>query len=80
MKKPEGTTDQRYGAGTDRGSDAHPCEGCRHWYGAYVFARCCNYIFDIGHRRPCPFGAGCTVKRPVEDGDGTFRRKGKELL
>lgn len=23
----------------------------------------CNYIFDTGRKRPCPFGDGCTVKK-----------------
>lgn len=38
-----------------------PCQGCRH------LVRCdsngsCNYIFNMGHRRPCPPGEGCTAK------------------
>lgn len=39
------------------------CEGCIHYRqicAEYWF--CCNYIFDEDHRRPCPPGAGCTVK------------------
>lgn len=41
----------------------NPCEGCLHWYSAYENNRCCNYIFDVGHRRPCPPGAKCTEYR-----------------
>lgn len=26
----------------------------------------CEYILITGHRRPCPFGAGCTVKETEE--------------
>ena len=37
-----------------------PCEGCLHFYGAYENNRCCNYIFDVGHSRPCPPAEGCS--------------------
>lgn len=40
-----------------------PCKGCIHYYGAYAINQCCNYIFDVGHRRPCPPGTECTVKK-----------------
>lgn len=42
----------------------HPCNGCRFYFGAYT--KFCNYIFLIGHRRPCPPGKGCTAKEPVD--------------
>ena len=38
------------------------CRGCVHFRGHTSFDRCCNYIFDTQHRRPCPPGEGCTVK------------------
>lgn len=41
---------------------AHPCEGCRYFFGHSEGVRCCNYIFKVGHRRPCPPGAACTVR------------------
>lgn len=47
-------------AGADR-----PCVGCLHFYGACDNNLCCNYIFDVGKRRPCPPGEKCTVKRPI---------------
>lgn len=53
---------QDHGGGTDPGSE-NPCQGCLHWYGCFVNTQCCNYIFDMGRRRPCPPGAGCTAKR-----------------
>lgn len=40
------------------------CSGCRHFYGSYRDTKCCNYIFDTGTPRPCPFGRGCTVRTP----------------
>lgn len=38
-----------------------PCKGCIYQikFGGYWL---CDYITITGHRRPCPFGAGCTVK------------------
>lgn len=45
--------------------DREQCAGCLHFYGDYENNRCCNYIFDVGHRRPCPPGKACTVKRPI---------------
>lgn len=44
---------------------AHPCEGCRYFFGHYQQNACCNYIFMVGHRRPCPPGKDCTVKTPI---------------
>ena len=41
----------------------HPCKGCFHWRGESFGSICCNYIFDEGHRRPCPPGQDCTVRR-----------------
>lgn len=56
------TRSQGRSGGSDRGSEK-PCEGCLHWYGDYENNRCCNYIFDVGHRRPCPPGEKCTEYR-----------------
>lgn len=42
---------------------AHPCYGCFHWRGETYGGTTCNYIFDQKHRRPCPPGEGCTVRR-----------------
>ena len=47
-----------------------PCKGCGHYapislnYGEKTQKDChyCAYILDTGHRRPCPFGEGCTAK------------------
>jgi hypothetical protein len=39
--------------------------GCYHWRGENYGALSCNYIFDVGHRRPCEPGAGCTEKKIV---------------
>lgn len=46
--------------------------GCAHFYGAYRDNKCCNYLFDTGHRRPCPPGAACTVREKA-----TKKRKGR---
>ena len=43
----------------------HPCEGCIHLRGRRNADATCYYLFDTGHRRPCPPGAECTVKKPV---------------
>lgn len=48
------------------------CMGCAHFYGAYRDNKCCNYLFDTGHRRPCPPGAACTVREKA-----TKKRKGR---
>ena len=37
------------------------CEGCDYYYGDSC--KTCNYIFITGHRRPCPPGKDCTVKK-----------------
>lgn len=34
-----------------------PCKGCIHHS-----CNMCNYLFNVGRRRPCPPGRGCTVK------------------
>ena len=49
----------------------HPCFGCCHWRGEHYNGYTCNYIFDTGHVRPCPPGAGCTVRN-----EDPARRKG----
>lgn len=41
----------------------HPCDECDFFYAEYAVNRCCNYLLDTGHRRPCSFGKGCTVKQ-----------------
>lgn len=35
--------------------------------------RCCNCLIDTNHKRPCPPGAGCTVKISRK----VYRRKRK---
>ena len=42
----------------------NPCEGCAHFHALYRVNKCCNYLLDTNHRRPCPPGAECTVKLP----------------
>lgn len=44
----------------------HPCDGCRYFFGTFPYNRCCNYIFLVGSRRPCPPGKDCTVRKPEE--------------
>lgn len=39
------------------------CKGCFHWRNlgtAQGSIKACHYILDVGHRRPCPPGEGCT--------------------
>lgn len=52
----------------------HPCTGCRYFRGDFEYNRCCNYIFDTGHRRPCPPGEGCTVKELLPHYRRSWRR------
>lgn len=41
----------------------HECDGCYHYRGCgHPDYKCCNYIFDVGTRRPCPPGKDCTVR------------------
>ena len=42
--------------------DTDGCEGCIFFRGGFEVNRCCNYIFIMKKRRPCPPGEGCTVK------------------
>jgi len=42
------------------------CKDCSYFHGQFDENCCCNYIFEEGHRRPCPPGAQCTVKKPRE--------------
>lgn len=56
----------------------HPCTGCRFFFGEFECNRCCNYIFIIGKRRPCPFGKGCTVKEPMQIEKVIYKRHSKE--
>lgn len=46
-------------------SPRDPCAGCVYQtlVGGYLI---CDYISITGHRRPCPFGAGCIVKQTKE--------------
>jgi hypothetical protein len=62
------------------GSVQNPCEGCLHWYGAYGWGNCCNYIFDVGHRRPCEPGEHCTVKRIATEEERKALRASWDLL
>lgn len=67
-----------HSGGTGPGSE-HPCTGCLHFYGRYHNNKCCNYLFDTGHMRPCPAGTGCTVKRPITCEEDLKLRKGALL-
>ena len=55
----------------------NPCEGCEYFFGEYVLNRCCNYIFVVGQRRPCPPGEGCTCWTP-RDSKSRQRRQRKK--
>lgn len=70
---------QDHGGGTGPGSE-NPCEGCLHWYGCFETTRCCNFIFDMDKRRPCPPGKGCTVKRPYRGKPDRKLRKARGYL
>jgi len=39
------------------------CKGCYYYGGGCETTATCNYIFIVGHRRPCPPGKDCTVKK-----------------
>ena len=56
---------QSHGNGFGLGSEEveHPCMGCWHWRGD--FHKCCNYIFDMGRKRPCEPGAECTERLEI---------------
>ena len=56
----------------------HPCSGCKFFYGEYEVNRCCNYIFVVGKRRPCPPGEFCTVKETIAEGLVSYRRSAQE--
>lgn len=43
---------------------ARPCRGCYYWEGGI-----CKYLIATGHKRPCPPGANCTVRRDKVPGD-----------
>lgn len=43
------------------------CKGCIYLGTAGSFG-CCDYIFKVGKRRPCPHGKGCTVKETMKRG------------
>ncbi len=41
----------------------------------------CDYIGIMGHRKPCPPGAACTVFKPrTHEGHGAWRKKRKDAL
>lgn len=42
--------------------DNKNCRNCAYFHGSYDESCCCNYLLTTGKRRPCPPGAGCTVK------------------
>lgn len=67
-------TSQKNNGGSASKSE-HPCTGCLHFYGRYHNNKCCNYLFDTGHMRPCPAGEGCTVKRPILSDEDLKHRK-----
>ena len=46
------------------------CKNCIYGYKITDYLYCCDYFLKTDKRRPCPAGAGCTVK--------TKRKKGKK--
>lgn len=44
------------------------CKGCTYLIFLGGYMGCCNYIFKVGQRRPCPPGKGCTVKETRKRG------------
>lgn len=42
--------------------DNKNCRNCKYFHGRFDETCCCNYLLMTGKRRPCPPGAGCTVK------------------
>lgn len=57
------------------------CQGCFHNYGMFRVNVGCNYIFDMGHRRPCQAGEGCTEYITEEAAlSRGMRRKAKGLF
>lgn len=55
-----------------------PCAGCVYQVkaGGYLV---CDYISITGSRRPCPFGAGCTVKETEKNMKNWDKAKAFEL-
>lgn len=50
------------------------CKGCA--YAALLSgAWCCDYLCMTGHRRPCPPGEGCTVRK-----EGDLTKKGSAFM
>lgn len=46
----------------------NPCDGCFFFEGRWETSKCCNYFLLTGQRRPCPAGAGCTVRKDGKSG------------
>ena len=50
------------------------CKGCIYLTFLNGYVGCCNYLFQVGKRRPCPPGKDCTAKetkkRKKEKKDG----------
>ena len=42
------------------------CLGCKHRVVLNTVDDCCNYLLDVGHRRPCPV-TNCTVREEADD-------------
>ena len=42
--------------------DNKNCLDCKYYQGNHLEYCTCNYLFITDKRRPCPPGAGCTVK------------------
>lgn len=55
----------------------HPCKGCVYFFGRAEGNECCNYIFIVGHRRPCPPGKDCTEKRTYPEEEKNTDEKGR---
>ena len=58
-----------------RPGSAQYCERCVHFkpLSNVEMQRACHYILDVGHRRPCLRGPGCTVREPRKRKGGTTR-------
>jgi hypothetical protein len=53
------------GASLEFDKAKHPCAGCWHWRGD--FYKTCNYIFDMGRKRPCEPGKECTERSDITE-------------
>lgn len=50
-----------------KGNDPY-CKGCVHYMRVGGDQKCCHYIFNKGHKRPCDPGKDCTVRETRKRG------------